>query len=117
LKRWGQSCHRYNAGCRFSGKDICGWRHRLSDGSWWPGNIFKGLLTGKQPFIINTHGKLWNEYESIGMNQAFALTSDRGIYTYCGLEIREHCFFDKADKANTDSINSWMAQIKSVFSK
>jgi NAD(P)H dehydrogenase (quinone) len=79
--------------------------------------IQKGLLTGKQATIINTHGKSKTEYESIGMDKALSLTSDKGIFTYCGFEINQHFFFDKADKANAETIKGWTTQIKNHFSK
>lgn len=49
--------------------------------------VQKGLLTGKQAIIINTHGKSTAEYETNGMDKALLLTSDKGVYTYCGLTI------------------------------
>ncbi|WP_239023264.1 NAD(P)H-dependent oxidoreductase [Flavobacterium endoglycinae] len=60
--------------------------------------VQKGLFTGKQTTVINTHGKSQAEYEKIGMDKALSLTSDKGIFTYCGLEINQHFFFDKADR-------------------
>jgi NAD(P)H dehydrogenase (quinone) len=73
--------------------------------------IQKGLLTGKQTIIINTHGKSKAEYESIGMDKALSLTSDKGIFSYCGLEINRHFFFDKADRPIPESIQDWTNQI------
>jgi NAD(P)H dehydrogenase (quinone) len=75
--------------------------------------IQKGLLTGKQTVIINTHGK--SEYEAIGMDTALQLTSDKGIYTYSGLEVVEHFFLDKADKSIPENLENWTTHIKSVF--
>lgn len=73
--------------------------------------IQKGLLTGKQTTIINTHGKSKAEYEDIGMDQALSLTSDKGVFTYCGLEINQHFFFDKADRALPENVENWSGQI------
>lgn len=75
----------------------------------------KGLLTGKLTTIINTHGKSQDEYGRIGMDKALSLTSDKGIFTYCGLEINQHFFFDKADKATTEDIEIWEQLIKHTF--
>ena len=74
-----------------------------------------GLLTGKQSVIINTHGKSYAEYEAIGMDKALSLTSEKGIYTYCGLKIKQHFYFDKADSATPETIESWKKQIKAVY--
>ncbi|MCA0230236.1 MAG: NAD(P)H-dependent oxidoreductase [Bacteroidetes bacterium] len=79
--------------------------------------IQKGLLTGKQTTVINTHGKSKAEYESTGMDKALSLTSDKGVFTYCGLEINQHFFFDKADKASSEVIEEWTNQVKKHFSK
>jgi NAD(P)H dehydrogenase (quinone) len=43
------------------------------------------------------------------------LTSDTGIFTYCGLEIKKHFYFDKADRASAENISEWENQIKMLF--
>lgn len=77
--------------------------------------IQKGLLTGKKTIIINSHGKSNAEYEAMGMDKALALTSDTGIFTYSGLEIQQHFYFDKADRASADNISDWESQIQTIF--
>lgn len=77
--------------------------------------VQKGLLVGKKTVIINTHGKPKAEYDAIGMDKALQLTSDKGIYTYSGLEIIEHFFFDKADRPSPESIENWKIIIKNLF--
>ena len=77
--------------------------------------VQKGMLSGKQTVIINTQGKSKAEYESIGMDKALLLTSDKGIYIYCGLEIKQHFFFDAADRAAPERIEEWKTKIRSAF--
>jgi NAD(P)H dehydrogenase (quinone) len=77
--------------------------------------VQRGLLTGKQTIIVNSHGKSNTEYEAIGMDKALALTSDTGIFNYCGLEIKQHFYFDKADRASAESIEDWKNQIETAF--
>lgn len=77
--------------------------------------VQKGLFTGKQTTVINTYGKSQVEYENIGMNKALSLTSDKGVFSYCGLEIDKHFFFDKADKATVEDIETWTQLIKQAF--
>lgn len=77
--------------------------------------IQKGLLTGKKTIIINSHGKSNAEYEAMGMDKALALTSDTGIFTYSGLEIQEHFYFDKADRASQENVSEWENQLKAAF--
>lgn len=77
--------------------------------------VQKGLLKGKQALIINTHGKSHEEYSAVGMDKALSLTSDKGIYSYCGFDIKKHFFFDKADRPSPESIENWTNQIVSIF--
>lgn len=73
--------------------------------------VQKGLLTGKMATIINTQGKSKAEYENIGMGKALSLTSDKGVFTYCGLEINQHFFIDRADKISSSVVEEWGVQI------
>ncbi|PWN70304.1 NAD(P)H dehydrogenase [Chryseobacterium phosphatilyticum] len=77
--------------------------------------IQKGLLKGKKAVIINTHGKSHEEYQQSGMDKALSLTSDLGIFTYSGLEIIRHFFFDKADKASSENMAQWKEQITNTY--
>ncbi|RZJ56052.1 MAG: flavodoxin family protein [Flavobacterium sp.] len=77
--------------------------------------VQKGLLTGKKAIIVNSHGKSNAEYEAIGMDKALALTSDTGIFNYCGFEIQKHFYFDKADRASDESIEDWKNQLTATF--
>jgi NAD(P)H dehydrogenase (quinone) len=77
--------------------------------------VQKGLLTGKQIIIINTHGKSHGEYEKIGMDKALSLVSDVGIFQYCGFEINHHFFFDKADRATAEDIEEWKQIIRKAY--
>ncbi|WP_299780622.1 NAD(P)H-dependent oxidoreductase [uncultured Formosa sp.] len=79
--------------------------------------IQKGLLSGKEIFVINTQGKSNTEYKEIGMDQALSLTSDKGIFSYCGFEIKQHFFFDKADMADKERVNDWTVAISQPYLK
>lgn len=79
--------------------------------------IQKGLLKGKTTVIINTHGKSHEEYERSGMDKALSLTSDGGIFTYSGLDITRHLFFDKADRTSSENLEGWKAQIRNLYPK
>jgi NAD(P)H dehydrogenase (quinone) len=78
--------------------------------------VQKGLLGGRALHVINTHGKSSDEYQKTGMDKALSLTSDNGIFTYCGFNIKHHFFFDKADKANQERIDHWTATIIQSYS-
>jgi NAD(P)H dehydrogenase (quinone) len=77
--------------------------------------IQQGLLAGKQAIIINTQGKSGKEYQDSGMDKALSLTSDQGIYTYCGMTVKHHFFFEKADRANPEIIGQWIKEITSIL--
>ncbi|WP_379086271.1 NAD(P)H-dependent oxidoreductase [Pedobacter sp. UC225_65] len=77
----------------------------------------KGLLIGKKTTIINSHGKSNAEYEAIGMDKALLLTSDKGIYSYCGLEIVQHFFFDQADRTTPENVAAWTKTILQAYAK
>ena len=78
--------------------------------------VQKGLLKGKQAVIINTQGKSSKHYQDIGMDRALSLTSDTGIYNYCGFSRKQHFFFEKADRASSADIDQWKNQICRIFS-
>ena len=79
--------------------------------------IQKGLLEGKKTIIINSHGKSNAEYAESGLDKALALTSDTGIFNYCGFEIQQHFYFDKADRASSENISEWENQIISFLNE
>ncbi len=79
--------------------------------------IQKGLLTGKSAYIINSHGKSHLEYEQIGMDKALLLTSDKGVYSYCGLTIKQHFFFDRADRASGQTVATWSTGLIETYMK
>ncbi len=49
------------------------------------------------------------------MDKALVLTSDKGIYNYCGSQIKEHLFSDKADRATPEVVEMWLTIIRNVF--
>lgn len=78
--------------------------------------IQKGLLEGKNAVIINSHGKTKAEYKALGMDKALYLTSDKGIFEYCGINIKHHLFFDGAERANAENIAIWNKELVDVYS-
>ncbi|RNL91704.1 flavodoxin family protein [Sinomicrobium pectinilyticum] len=77
--------------------------------------VQRGLLSGKKVVIVNTHGKSAEEYRQTGMDKALSLTSDAGIYTYCGLEIVKHFYFDKADRATGTDLERWLKTVLETY--
>jgi NAD(P)H dehydrogenase (quinone) len=79
--------------------------------------IQTGLLKGKKTIIINSHGKSNAEYSESGLDKALALTSDTGIFNYCGFEIQQHFYFDKADRATSENISEFENQLISFLNE
>lgn len=76
-----------------------------------------GLLKGKKVVIINTQGKSHAEYAASGMDQALRLTSDKGIFEYCGLEVMYHLFLESVPQSNETTRAAWLQQIADMASK
>ncbi|MBU2923348.1 NAD(P)H-dependent oxidoreductase [Colwellia sp. 4_MG-2023] len=77
--------------------------------------IQQGLLSGKQVVVINTQGKSFSEYQSSGMQSALSLTSDKGIYSYSGLAIKQHLYLENADRASKEDVIHFKEKIKACF--
>lgn len=77
--------------------------------------VQRGLLTGKQAVIINSHGKSNAEYSAIGMDHAFSLTFDKGIYLYCGFDIKKHLYFDKADRPAPEAVEAFTKEVCAMY--
>ncbi|WP_339926283.1 NAD(P)H-dependent oxidoreductase [uncultured Cyclobacterium sp.] len=78
--------------------------------------IQKGLLVDKQVIIINTQGKSKDEYKAIGMDKAISLTSDNGIYRYCGLTVKAHLYFENADRMTKKIAEEGQRKINALYS-
>ncbi|MBW7453049.1 NAD(P)H-dependent oxidoreductase [Paenibacillus sepulcri] len=88
-----------------------GFAYKYMDG------VQKGLLKGKKAVIINTQGKSLAEYEANGMQDALRLTSDKGIFEYCGFEILYHIFFDSVDRSDEPTRKAWLEKVADMTSK
>ncbi len=75
----------------------------------------QGLLNHKKVVIINTQGKSAEEYSESGMDHALTLTSDYGIFNYCGMQIMTHLYFDRADRATSAQIEALHSTLDEVF--
>lgn len=77
----------------------------------------KGLLKGKKAIIINTQGKSHAQYAASGMDKALLLTSDKGIFEYCGIEVLHHEFFESVPSSDDATRAAWLKQIEEIVSK
>ncbi|MEC0372729.1 NAD(P)H-dependent oxidoreductase [Paenibacillus chibensis] len=76
-----------------------------------------GLLKGKKTVIINTQGKSHAQYAASGMDQALRLTSDKGIFEYCGLDVMYHLFLESVPQSDEATRAAWLQQIAEMASK
>ncbi len=53
----------------------------------------KQLLKGKRAIIINTMGTPEDVYKESGMISAMQMTTDTGIFGFCGIDVVAHKFF------------------------
>ena len=79
--------------------------------------VQQGLLKGKSVIVVNTQGKSQEEYEASGMAKALSLTSDTGIFEYCGTDVKRHLFFDGAARASPENVEKWACQLTELFNK
>ncbi|WP_226390404.1 NAD(P)H-dependent oxidoreductase [Penaeicola halotolerans] len=86
-----------------------GFAYRYNEG------VHESLLTDKQAIIINSHGKSHAEYHQSGMHKALLLTSDIGIYSYSGISVKRHIFFEKADSVSSQELLDWERQIRDIY--
>jgi len=80
----------------------------------------KGLvphLKGKKVLIINTQGTPKAAYDASGMFEAMKMTSDAGIYKFCGLEVIDHVFLPAVPMVKDEVRKGYLAQVKEIVGK
>lgn len=77
------------------------------------------LLQGKKGFMITTQGSENSYYDSTGMTEALKLTTDTGIYNYCGIESLGHLFLGNLpfldNEARSDILKTVESKLKELF--
>nr|WP_259546616.1 NAD(P)H-dependent oxidoreductase [Heyndrickxia oleronia] len=76
-----------------------------------------GMMKGKKAFIFNTQGKSHVQYAANGMDKALLLTSDTGIFEYCGIEVLQHVFFESVPSSDKATRTAWLNQIEAMASQ
>ncbi len=80
----------------------------------------KGLvpqLKGKKVLIINTQGTPKDAYDASGMFEAMKMTSDKGIYEFCGLEVIDHIFLPAVPMVKDEVRKGYLEQVKETMGK
>lgn len=76
-----------------------------------------GLLTGKKVLIFNTTGLSSSFYDAHGLHEAMSLTTDRGIFELCGMEVLHHAFFGDVGSATEETRKSYLGEVVSITSR
>ncbi|MCX8069555.1 MAG: NAD(P)H-dependent oxidoreductase [Thermodesulfovibrionales bacterium] len=69
------------------------------------------LLKGKKAIIINTSGSPNEYYDNIGMTNALMMTSDKGIFEFCGFEVLLHKIFGAVPYVDNNTRKEMLEQI------
>ncbi|WP_054023476.1 NAD(P)H-dependent oxidoreductase [Bacillus sp. FJAT-28004] len=75
------------------------------------GTISK-LLAGKKGLIINTHGTPSEIYSQTGMYDGLKITSDTGIYEFCGITPVGHMFFGSVPQIDDAARKKILEEVK-----
>jgi len=76
-----------------------------------------GMLKGKKVVILNTQGKSHAQYAASGMDKALLLTSDKGIFEYCGMEVLHHEFFESVPSSDEAIRLAWLKRVEEMMYK
>ncbi|MEN9528431.1 MAG: hypothetical protein RI932_304 [Pseudomonadota bacterium] len=75
------------------------------------------MLRGKRGLLLTCHGNPKDFYESIGMYNALNLTSDNGIFDFCGIEVVGHQYFDSVPSITDADRKNMLAKVQDVVKK
>ncbi len=73
------------------------------------------LLKGKKAIIFNTMGTPEDIYEQSGMKKAMLLTSDTGIFEFCGIEVIAHRFYGAVPFVDNAARAAMLQDIREVL--
>jgi NAD(P)H dehydrogenase (quinone) len=75
------------------------------------------MLTGKRGMLITCHGNPKDFYDSIGMYNALNLTSDNGIFDFCGIDVVAHQYFDSVPSSTEEQRKQMLVQVEKLAAK
>jgi NAD(P)H dehydrogenase (quinone) len=78
------------------------------------GNNPLGLLRDKKVIIINSMGQTLEEYEELGMFKAMNLTTDTGIFSFCGMNVICHKYFTSIMSVSDEQRQNYFKEIKEL---
>ncbi|MGL5681472.1 MAG: NAD(P)H-dependent oxidoreductase [Marinifilaceae bacterium] len=75
------------------------------------------LLTDKKVILLNNMGASTEQYEQVGMLNAFYETVDLGIFAFCGCEVLRHKFFGEAATASREQCEGYIREMETIYWK
>lgn len=72
----------------------------------------KGLLPGKKVILYTTQGHPKEYYDKIGMTQALHMTSDVGVFNFCGMEVLHHHYFGSVPSSSKEYREEVLNELK-----
>lgn len=73
------------------------------------------LLTDKKALLLSTQGTPEGFYENSGMHNSMKMTSDTGIFNFCGIEVKEHLFFSGVPSVSNEKRQEYLEKIKQLI--
>lgn len=81
-------------------------------------NGIEGMLQGKKVLLFSSTGNPKKDYEG-GMYDAMNLTSNSGIFEYCGMTVLDHVYFPSVlsvpEEVRTQYITNSIVMVKGLF--
>ncbi len=74
------------------------------------------LLKGKKVVIYNTLGQTLEEYQNNGMIQSLNMTTDTGIFDFCGMKVLEHKYFGSVNTADENTLDQYLIEVETITS-
>lgn len=84
---------------------------------WDQDGDLKKLLSKKQVVILNNMGQSFDFYQKSGMLDAMKMTSDQGIFEFCGFEVVEHRFFGHMARSTKAEREGHIRQLKLIYNR
>lgn len=80
-------------------------------------NRIKGLLKDKQVYIFTPMGTAENVYSNNGMIDALKQTCDTGIFSFCGMKVKQHIFIGEVPTVKDETRTQYLDCIIQLLSK
>lgn len=77
----------------------------------------KPLLKGKKAVLLSMQGTPNEIYDQVGMHQAMDLTTNRGIFEFCGVEVVAHEYFGAVPSSSDAQRGAMLDKIPGLLAR